>query len=243
VVNHLNVAKPAAGCATLLSFDEVTTMFHEFGHALHGMLSNVRFPLLSGIRVPRDFVEFPSQYYEMWARDPSVLANFARHYRTGVPMPRELLQRILAAQNFDQGFRTTEYVQAALIDQAWHQISAEQAPSADAVRQFESEALAASGAAYAPVPPRYHSGYFLHIFAGGYSAGYYAYLWSEILARNVGRWMQQRGGLTRANGNRFRDKVLSRGRTRDPSLMFRDFYGGPPDIEPLLDYRGLRLPA
>jgi len=243
VVNHLNIAKPPPGCATLLSFDEVTTMFHEFGHALHGMLSNVRFPLLSGIRVPCDFVEFPSQYNEMWARDPSVAGNFARHYRTGEPMPRELLERVLAAQNFDQGFRTTEYVQAALIDQAWHQISAEQAPSADAVREFETEALTSSGVAYAPVPPRYHSGYFLHIFAGGYSAGYYAYLWSEILARNVGRWMQQRGGLTRANGDRLRDKVLSRGRTLDPNHMFRDFCGGPPDIEPLLEYRGLTLPV
>ena len=158
-------------------------------------------------------------------------------------MPKELLERVLAAQNFDQGYRTTEYVQAALIDQAWHQISAEQAPSADAVRKFETEALRSSGVAYAPVPPRYHSSYFLHIFAGGYSAGYYAYLWSEILARNVGRWMHQRGGLTRDNGNRLRDKILSRGRTLDPSLMFRDFYGGPPQIEPLLSYRGLTLPA
>src|ERR1700722_16543200 len=179
----------------------------------------------------------------MWIRDPSVLADFARHPQTGEPMPPSLRQKVLSAQNFDQGHRTTEYLQSAIIDQAWHRISADQAPPGSDVAQFESEALRSHGVAYAPVPPRYHSSYFLHIFAGGYSAGYYAYLWSEILARNVGRWMHQHGGLTRDNGNRLRDKILSRGRTLDPSLMFRDFYGGPPEIEPLLNYRGLTLPA
>jgi peptidyl-dipeptidase Dcp len=243
VVNSLNVQKPPTGTPTLMSFDEVTTMFHEFGHAMHGLLSKVRFPLLSGTRVPRDFVEFPSQYNEMWAREPDVVANFARHYSTGEPMPDSLLHRVLAAQNFDQGYRTTEYVQAALIDQAWHQISVEEAPAPDQIRSFEDAVLSRHGIAYAPVPPRYYSPYFLHIFSGGYSAGYYAYLWSEVLARDAGQWLHQRGGLTRANGDCLRDKVLSRGRTLDPSQMFRNFYGGPPQIEPLLEYRGLSLPA
>jgi peptidyl-dipeptidase Dcp len=243
VVNQLNVPKPPAGSPTLLTFDEVTAMFHEFGHALHGMLSNVRFPLLSGIRVPRDFVEFPSQYNEMWTREPSVLANFARHHQTGEPMPGALHQKVLLAQNFDQGHRTCEYLQSAIIDQAWHRLSADQAPSASEVAQFESDALLSYGVAYAPVPPRYHSSYFLHIFSGGYSAGYYAYLWSEVLARDVGCWLHQRGGLTRANGECLREKILSRGRTLDPIQMFRDFYGGPPEIEPLLEYRGLTLPG
>jgi peptidyl-dipeptidase Dcp len=242
VVNNLNIAKPPAGSATLLSFDEVTTMFHEFGHAMHGMLSNVQFPLLSGVRVPRDFVEFPSQYNEMWAREPAVVANFAHHYRTGEPMPRALLDRVLAAQKLDQGYRTAEYLQSALIDQAWHQFEAEQAPTADQVMNFETAALITNGVADNAVPPRYHSWYFLHIFSSGYSAGYYAYLWSEVLARNVGKWFHQRGGLTRANGECLRSKILSRGRTLDPNRMFQEFYGGAPEIEPLLQYRGLTLP-
>jgi peptidyl-dipeptidase Dcp len=239
VVNNLNVPKPPAGTPTLLTFDEVTTMFHEFGHALHGMLSDVHFPLLSGTRVPRDFVEFPSQYMEMWARDPAVLAHFARHYRTGEPMPQTLLDKVLAASNFDQGFRTLEYVQAALIDLAWHQITPDQAPAADGVLAFEAAALQRHAVAYAPIPPRYHSPYFVHIFAGGYSAGYYAYLWAEVLARAMGEWVLRRGGLTRRNGDCLRDQILARGHTRDPARMFRDLYGGPPAIEPLLHYRGL----
>jgi peptidyl-dipeptidase Dcp len=243
VINHLNVPKPPDGVPTLLTFEEVTTMFHEFGHALHGMLSNVRFPLLSGTRVPRDFVEFPSQYNEMWTREPAVLANFARHYQTGDPMPSALLERVLAASSFDQGFRTLEYVQSALIDLAWHQIAPDETPAVDDVMAFEAAALERHGLAFRPVPPRYHSTYFLHIFAGGYSAGYYAYMWSEVLARSVGRWLRQRGGLTRANGERLRDEILSRGRTRDPKRMFLDFHGGPPEIGPLLEYRGLAQAA
>jgi peptidyl-dipeptidase Dcp len=239
VVNQLNVPKPPAGTPALLSFDDVTAMFHEFGHALHGLLSSVRFPLLSGTRVPRDFVEFPSQYNEMWAREPSVLANFARHYQTGAAMPAQLRERVLAAQNFDQGQRTAEYVQSAIIDQAWHRIAVDQAPAACAVARFETQALRQHGVAYAPVQPRYHSTYFLHIFSGGYSAGYYAYIWSEVLARNIGCWLHEHGGLNRANGERLRGKILSRGRTHDPLQMFEDFYGGPPHIEPLLEYRGL----
>jgi len=239
VVNNLNISPPPAGAPTLLSFDEVRTLFHEFGHALHGMLSSVEYPLLSGTNVPRDFVEYPSQYNEMWARDPSVLANFARHYASGEPMPQALLDKVLAAQNFDQAYQTTEYIEAAAIDQSWHQIEAREAPAADQVMSFEAAALKTNGLTCGAVPPRYHSPYFLHIFSGGYSAGYYAYLWSEVLARDTGAWLMRRGGLTRANGDTLREKILSRGRTEDPQKLFQQFYGGPPDIEPLLEYRGL----
>ena len=240
VANNLNIPPPASGAPTLLSFDEVTTMFHEFGHALHGMLSNVEFPLLAGTAVPRDFVEYPSQLNEMWVREPEVLAHFARHYQSGEPMPQAMLAKVIAGQEFNQGYLTTEYIEAATIDQSWHRIGAGLAPPASEALQFESAALAQHGLAYGAVPPRYHSPYFLHIFSGGYSAGYYAYLWSEVLARDTGEWLHRHGGLTRANGDVLRAGILSRGRTEDPQKMFRDFYGGPPAIEPLLRYRGLR---
>jgi len=214
-------------------------MFHEFGHALHGMLSDVHYPLLSGTAVPRDFVEYPSQYNEMWAREPSVVAHYARHYKTGQPMPPELLARVLAAQNFNQGYATTEILEAALLDQAWHQITVAQAPGAPQVQAFEQQALAASGIDYALVPPRYHSTYFSHIFDGGYSAAYYAYTWSEVLARDTGRWFHAHGGLTRVNGDFLRAQVLARGRSEDPQTLFRNFYGRGPEIGPLLEYRGL----
>jgi peptidyl-dipeptidase Dcp len=239
VANHLNIPKPQPGQPVLLTFDEVTTLFHEFGHALHGMLSNVHYPLLSGTAVPRDFVEYPSQYNEMWAREPSVVAHYARHYQTGEPMPPELLARVLAAQNFNQGYATLEYLEAASLDQSWHRITVAQAPAAQQVPAFERTALEKSGLDYAPVPPRYHSTYFAHIFEGGYSAGYYAYLWSEVLARDTGEWFHTHGGLTRANGDYLRTHVLSRGRSEDPQLLFREFYGRAPDIGPLLEYRGL----
>jgi peptidyl-dipeptidase Dcp len=239
VANNTNIPKPQPGQPTLLTFEEFVTLFHEFGHAIHGMLSDVQYAMLSGTSLPRDFVEYPSQYNEMWAREPAVLAHYARHYQTGEPMPQALLAKVLAAQKFDQGYATTEYLAAALLDQSWHRITVEQAPSAGEVAAFEAAALRAEGIDYAAVPPRYHSTYFSHIFAGGYSAGYYAYLWSEVLARDTGQWMHARGGMTRANGDRLRQKVLSRGRTDDPQTMFRDFYGGPPDIAPLLEYRGL----
>ncbi|HTY51517.1 MAG TPA: M3 family metallopeptidase [Steroidobacteraceae bacterium] len=239
VVNNLNIPKPEAGAPVLLTFEEVTTLFHEFGHALHGMCSDVRYPLLSGTNVPRDFVEYPSQFNEMWARDPSVLARCARHHASGEPMPAALLQRVLAAQTFNQGYAITEYLAAALLDQAWHETPAGQLPAPGEVAAFEQRVLAAHGLDFAPVPPRYHSAYFSHIFAGGYAACYYAYIWSEVLARDTGDWFNRHGGLTRANGARLRSTVLSRGRSADPGSMFRDFRGREPQVGPLLGYRGL----
>jgi len=239
VVNNLNIPKPPQGQPTLLTFDEVRTMFHEFGHAMHGLLSDANYPSLSGTNVPRDFVEFPSQYNEMWAREPIVLAHYARHYQTGAPMPQALLDKVLAAEKFGQGFSTTEYVSAAMLDQAWHEIPAAQAPTADKVMAFETAALDKDGFARSPVPPRYHSAYFSHAFTGGYAAGYYAYIWSEVLARDVEQWFHSHGGLQRANGEYLKAKILSRGRTSDPALLFQQFYGGPPNIGPLLQHRGL----
>ena len=240
VVNNLNIAKPPEGQPALLTFDEVRIMFHEFGHALHGLLSDVNYPSLSGTSVPRDFVEFPSQYNEMWAREPVVLTHYAKHHQTGAPMPQALLDKVLAAEKFGEGYATTEYVSAALLDQAWHQMSVAQAPRADHVAAFETAALKKDGVEYAPVPPRYHTAYFAHAFAGGYAAGYYAYIWSEVLARDVEQWFHTHGGLERANGDFLRAKVLSRGRTANPELLFEQFYGGPPDIGPLLEHRGLK---
>jgi len=241
VVNNLNISKPAEGQPVLLTFDEVTTMFHEFGHGLHGLLSNVRYPLLSGTAVPRDFVEYPSQYNEMWARDPGVLANYAKHYQTGAAMPKALFDKVLAAQKFNEGFKTSEYLASALLDQRWHQLSAGNTPAASAVVSFEAEALHRDKVDYTLTPPRYHSGYFSHIFAGGYSAGYYAYLWSEVLARDTEHWINTHGGLTRANGDFLRANVLSRGRSEDPKVLFERFYGGPAEIGPLLEHRGLNV--
>jgi peptidyl-dipeptidase Dcp len=239
IINNLNIPKPPAGQPTLLTFDEVTTMFHEFGHLLHGLFSNVKYPLLSGTSVPQDFVEFPSQFNEMWARDPKVLANIAKHYQTGAPMPKELLDKVLAAQTFGEGFATLEYTEAAMLDMSWHEVPAAKLPKATDVMKDEAAILARDKVAYGPVPPRYHTGYFNHIFAGGYEAGYYAYMWSEVLARDSGAWFTAHGGLTRDNGNTFRAKILSRGRTQEPSVLFKEFYGKDPEIGPLLQYRGL----
>ena len=237
--NHLNIPKPPAGQPTLLTFDEVTTLFHEFGHALHGLFNKARYPLLAG-SAPRDWVEFPSQFNEMWARDPKVLANFARHYQTGQPMPAALLEKVKSAENFDSGFKTTEYLEAAMLDQLWHQLPAAEIPQGAAkVAAFDEAALRQAGVFFAPVHPRYHSAYFSHIFSSGYSAAYYAYIWSEVLARDSGQWFTRHGGMTRANGDVFRDKILSRGRTQEPGVLFEQFYGGPPQIGPLLEYRGL----
>jgi peptidyl-dipeptidase Dcp len=242
VVNCLNVPKPAPGEPALLTFDEVTTIFHELGHALHGLFAAAKYPLLSGTNVPRDFVEFPSQFNEMWAREPAVLAHFAKHWRTGAPMPKALRDKVLRARSYGEGYATLEYLEAALLDQAWHQLPPGKTPPAAAVAAFEQQALARAHVAYAPVPPRYGSTYFAHVFGGDYAAAYYAYIWSEVLARDAGAWFHAHGGLTRANGDRFRAKILSRGRTQEPRVLFEGFYGRAPDIQPLLEYRGLKLP-
>jgi peptidyl-dipeptidase Dcp len=242
VINNLNIPKPPAGQPVLLDFDEVTTMFHEFGHALHGLFSNVKYPLITGTSVPPDFVEYPSQFNEMWAREPQVLAHFAKNYKTGEPMPKELFEKVLAAQKYGEGFALTEYIEAAAIDQAFHQIAAAQAPQATGVMAFEAKALDKAGLSYAPVPPRYHTTYFLHPFNEGYEAGYYAYIWSEALARDTGEWFHTHGGISRANGDFFRAKILSRGRTLEPGVLFEQFYGRAPEVGPLLDYRGLDNP-
>ena len=239
VVNNLNIPKPAPGEPALLTFDEVTTMFHEFGHGMHGMLSSTKYPLLTGTNVPPDFVEYPSQFNEMWAHEPAVVANFAKQYQTGEPLPKELLDKVLAARTYGQGYASLEYLQAAMLDQSWHQTPLAKVPSVADVMKFEDAALASDHVAYRPVPPRYHTLYFSHIFAGGYEAGYYAYLWSEVLARDSGAWVHAHGGLTRANGEVLRAKILSRGRSEEPQLLFKEFYGGPPDVAPLLEYRGL----
>jgi peptidyl-dipeptidase Dcp len=237
VANHLNITRPASG-PTLLTWDEVTTMFHEFGHALHGMFSNVKYPYFSGTSVPRDFVEFPSQVNEMWSDWPSVLANYAKHYQTGAPMPKALLDKVLATSKFNQGFATTEYLGSAMLDQSWHQIGADRIPEAGGVVAFEAAALKANGTDYAPVPPRYRTPYFSHIMSG-YAAGYYAYIWSEVLDANTVEWIKANGGLTRANGDRFRATLLSQGGSKDALQLFRDFTGQEPKIEPLLKRRGL----
>ncbi|WP_411831881.1 M3 family metallopeptidase [Pseudoxanthomonas mexicana] len=238
VANHLNIPKPPEGEPTLLTWDEVTTTFHEFGHALHGMFSDVKYPYFSGTSVPRDFVEYPSQVNEMWADWPSILKNYAKHYQTGAPLPQELLDKVIAASKFNEGFRTTEYLGAAMLDQRWHQITADQVPDAAGVLDFEARALAADGINYPPVPPRYRTTYFSHIM-GGYSAGYYAYIWSEVLDANSVEWFKNNGGLTRANGDHFRKTLLSRGGSEDAMKIFRDFAGHDPKIEPLLEKRGL----
>jgi peptidyl-dipeptidase Dcp len=239
VANHLNIPKPLAGEPTLLTYDEVKTAFHEFGHALHGMFSNVKYPRFSGTSVPRDFVEYPSQVNEMWAVWPEVLANYATHYKTGAPMPRELLDKVLEAKKFNQGFLTTEYLAASLLDQRWHQLTPEQVPVPVDVLAFEAAALKAGGVDFAPVPPRYRTTYFSHSFAGGYSAGYYSYLWAEKLDADTVDWFQENGGLLRKNGDYFRKMLLSRGGTMDAMDMFRQFRGRDAVIEPLLERRGL----
>jgi peptidyl-dipeptidase Dcp len=236
---HLNVTKPADGEPTLLSHDEVNTLFHEFGHALHGMFSAVKYPKFAGTRVPRDFVEFPSQVNEMWATWPEVLQHYARHYQTGEPIPQALLDKVEAAKKFNQGYATTELVAANVIDQAWHQLKATDVPDAAGVNDFEAAALRKAGLDFGPVPPRYRSTYFAHIFAGGYSAGYYSYFWSEVLDAATVEWIKTHGGLTRASGDRFRSTLLSRGGSREALDLYRDFTGGDPDIRPLLARRGL----
>ncbi len=239
VANHLNITKPASeNEPTLLTFDEVTTTFHEFGHALHGMFSNVKYPSFSGTSVPRDFVEYPSQVNEMWAIWPEILKNYAVHYQSGEAMPQELLDKVLATQKFNQGYATTEYLAASLLDQAWHQLKPDQVPDADGLLDFEAMALQKAGVALATVPPRYRSTYFSHI-VGGYSAGYYSYIWSEVLDADTVEWFKQNGGMSRENGDHFRTTLLSRGGADDAMVLFRNFRGADPDIQPLLVRRGL----
>ena len=238
VANHINISEPPEDEPTLLTFNEVITMFHEFGHALHGMFSNVTYPSFSGTSVPRDFVEYPSQVNEMWATWPEVLRNYARHYETGEPMPTELLAKVLETEQFNQGYATTEYLAASITDQALHQLNPDEIPAAEELMQFEADALAAAGADLAAVPPRYRLPYFSHIM-GGYSAGYYSYIWSEVLDADTVEWFKENGGMLRENGQHFRDTLLSRGGSEEAMTLFRNFAGREPNVEPLLERRGL----
>ena len=238
VANHLNITKPSEGEVTLLTFDEVTTMFHEFGHALHGMFSAVEYPYFSGTSVPRDFVEYPSQVNEMWAIWPEVLANYAIHHETGQSMPQELLEKVLSTQTFNQGFETTEYLAASILDQALHQLNPDEIPVGDEIMEFERSTFEGAGIVLDSVPPRYRSTYFNHIM-GGYHAGYYSYIWSEVLDADSVDWFKENGGLTRENGDHFRQTLLSRGGADDAMTLFRKFRGRDPDITPLLERRGL----
>ena len=237
VVNNLNVPKPAKGEPALLSFDFTTTLFHEFGHAIHGMLSNVKYPRFSGTSTPRDFVEFPSQVNEMWMLWPEVVENFAKHYQTGEALPQEWIDNLKRAETFNQGHATVSYLSAAVLDLAWHQLTPDQIPTN--VEEFEAKAIADYGLDFDLVPTRYRSTYFSHIFAGGYSAGYYGYIWSEVLDADTVDWFKNNGGLTRANGDHFRNELLSRGGTQDALQLFRNFRGKDASIEPLLKRRGL----
>jgi peptidyl-dipeptidase Dcp len=238
VINNLNISKPAAGEPTLLTLDELRTTFHEFGHALHGLFSSVTFPRFSGTAVPRDFVEYPSQVNEMWIMWPEVLGSYARHHVTGEPLAQDIVDRLNESQLWGEGFGTTEYLGAALLDLAWHVLDESGVP-AD-VLAFEAKALAAAGVAHSLIPPRYRTGYFQHIFAGdGYAAGYYSYIWSEVLDADTVEWFKEKGGLNRANGDFFRHELLSRGNSRDPLESFRAFRGRDAQLEPLLKRRGL----
>jgi peptidyl-dipeptidase Dcp len=238
VFNVANFTKPGAGQPALLTYDDVSTMFHEFGHALHGMFSRVGYPTLSGTNVPRDFVEFPSQFNEHWALDPTVFANYAKHYQTGVTMPQTLVDKIKQSSTFNQGFAFTEILGASLLDFAWHTLPPGAGPND--VDSFEAASLKRFNVAVPEVPPRYRSTYFSHIWDGGYSAGYYAYTWSEVLDDDAYAWFKEHGGLTRANGARFRDMVLSRGGTEDAATMYRNFRGRDPNVDALLEERGLK---
>ncbi|GAB2677131.1 M3 family metallopeptidase [Nocardia goodfellowii] len=236
VVNNLNITKPSPGQPALLTWDNVRTLFHEFGHALHGLFSNVRYPSFSGTEVPRDFVEFPSQVNEMWMARPEILPHYAKHVETGEPIPAELIERMTAAEQFGEGFRTVEYLGAALLDWAWHRISA---PVRTTAEVFEAEALRTAGVALDAIPPRYRTGYFAHIFSGGYSAGYYSYIWSEVLDADTVDWFEDGEATIREKGEIFRRALLSRGGSVDPMAAFASFRGRGPDIRPLLKRRGL----
>ncbi|WP_456285623.1 M3 family metallopeptidase [Microbacterium sp. JZ70] len=239
VVNNLNVVKPAAGEPTLLTLDNVTTLFHEFGHALHGLFARVTYPHFAGTAVHRDFVEFPSQVNEMWILWPEVLANYAVHHETGEPLPADVVERLRASETFNQGFETSEYLAAAWLDQAWHALSPSEAAAVTDVAAFEAAALADIGLDEPTVPTRYSSTYFQHVFAGGYSAGYYSYIWAEVLDADTVEWFRENGGLSRAGGDRFRARLLGVGGAKDPLEAYRDFRGRDAEIAPLLKRRGL----
>ncbi|WP_454166899.1 M3 family metallopeptidase [Microbacterium lacticum] len=239
VVNNLNVPRPAEGQPTLLTLDEVTTLFHEFGHALHGLFATVTYPHFAGTNVFRDFVEFPSQVNEMWILWPEVLASYARHIDTDEPLPAEVTEKLHASEAFNQGFATSEYLAASWIDQAWHALDAHAAAEVTDVAAFEAAALADIGLDNPAVPTRYSSTYFAHVFSGGYSAGYYSYIWSEVLDADTVEWFRENGGLTRENGDRFRERLLGVGGSKDPLEAYRDFRGRDADIAPLLTRRGL----
>ncbi|QAU24794.1 peptidyl-dipeptidase Dcp [Dyella sp. M7H15-1] len=242
IYNVANFTKPAAGQPALLSMDDVITMFHEFGHGLHGLFSDVQYPTLSGTATARDFVEFPSQFNEHWASDPKVFANYAKHYQTGAPMPQELVEKIKKARLFNKGYDMTELVAAAMLDMNWHMLGADQPKQDDDA--FEVAALKKDGVDLSYVPPRYRSSYFLHIWSNGYAAGYYAYLWTQMLADDAFEGFEQHGGLTRENGDRFRAGILSRGNTVELSKLYKDWRGQNPSIEPMLIDRGLKqVPA
>jgi peptidyl-dipeptidase Dcp len=237
VYNVANLPKPAPGQPALISADDVRTMFHEFGHALHGMLSNVEYPSLSGTSVPRDFVEFPSQFNEHWATYPAVFRHYALHYQTGEPMPDALAEKLRKSRDFNQGYSLTELLAASMLDMQWHTLAPD-APLQD-VDAFEKNALDQSNVDLPSVPPRYRSTYFLHIWSNGYAAGYYAYQWTEMLDDDAYQWFEEHGGLTRANGDRFRRMVLSRGNTEDLNQLYADWRGRPPKIDGMIQDRGL----
>ena len=238
IYNVANFTKPAPGQPALLSTDDVITMFHEFGHGLHGLFADEQYPTLSGTQTARDFVEFPSQFNEHWAFDPKVFANYAKHYKTGEPMPQALVDKIKKAQLFNKGYDMTELVAAAMLDMNWHMLTADQ-PKQD-VDAFEAAALKKDGVDLSYVPPRYRSSYFLHIWSNGYAAGYYAYLWTQMLADDAFEDFKQHGGLTRENGDRFRAMILSRGNTEELAKLYKDWRGQDPSIEPMLVHRGLK---
>jgi len=237
VVNNLNIPKPASGQPTLLTYDEIVTLFHEFGHALHGLLSSVTYPRVSGTSVQRDFVEFPSQVNEMWILWPEVVSNYAKHHLTGEVLPQEMIDRLQGSSTFNEGHATTSYLAAAILDLAWHSLEAGQ--DVPDVNAFEADAIKDYGLDYHAVPTRYRSTYFSHIFGGGYSAGYYGYIWSEVLDAESVEWFKDNGGLTRANGDHFRKELLSRGGSIDSMQMFKNFRGREASITPLLKRRGL----
>ena len=237
VYNIGNFAKPAPGQPALLSLDDVMTMFHEFGHGLHGLFASQQYPSLSGTNVARDFVELPSQFYEHWALEPAVLAHYAVHHNTGAPLPEELADKVRKAATFNQGYSLTEILEAAELDMRWHSLPA--GSPEQAVGAFEAAALKSAGLDLPQVPPRYRSSYFLHVWANGYAAGYYAYLWAEMLDNDAFAWFKEHGGLTRANGDRFREMILSRGNVGDYAKLYREFRGQDPSIEPMLRRRGI----